>query len=128
MMYCFNFSRNQLWQYLISYNTFRNMNMCLLEVAMCEKCRSSHFQLERGVKKFENSYGGGGGKKILELGVTFAGGSVVHYMPCFISKKEWLLQFVSLLNAGNKLIADFKEKVRLFNEFFASKYTPNNKC
>ena len=26
------------------------MNMCLLEVAMCEKCRNSHFQLEGGVK------------------------------------------------------------------------------
>ena len=28
------------------------------------------------------------------------------------------------LNAGNKLVADFKEKARLFNEFFASKCTP----
>ena len=27
-MYCFNFFRNQLWQHLISYNRFRNMNMC----------------------------------------------------------------------------------------------------
>ena len=26
------------------------MNMCLLELALCEKCRSSHFQLEEGVK------------------------------------------------------------------------------
>ena len=26
------------------------MNMCSLEVAMCEKCRSSHFQSEGGVK------------------------------------------------------------------------------
>ena len=47
-MYCFNFFRNQLWQHLISYNSFRNMNMCLLEVVMCEKCRSSHFQSETG--------------------------------------------------------------------------------
>ena len=47
---CFNFFTNQLWQHLISYNSFRNMNMCLLEVTMCEKCRSSHFQLEGGVK------------------------------------------------------------------------------
>ena len=28
------------------------------------------------------------------------------------------------LNVGNKLVADFKEKARLFNEFFASKCTP----
>ena len=27
----FNIVRNQLWQHLISYNSFRNMNMCLLE-------------------------------------------------------------------------------------------------
>ena len=39
------------------------MNICLLEVAMCEKCRSSHFQSDRGSKKFED-WGGG----------TFAGG------------------------------------------------------
>ena len=25
------------------------MNMCLLEVAMCEKCRSSHFQSEEEI-------------------------------------------------------------------------------
>ena len=44
LMYCFNFFRNQLLRYLISYNSFRNVNMCLLEAAMCEKCRSNHFQ------------------------------------------------------------------------------------
>ena len=27
------------------------MNMYLLEVAMCEKCRNSHFQSEEGVKR-----------------------------------------------------------------------------
>ena len=42
-MYFFNFFRNQLWQHLISYNSVRDMNMCFLEVAMCEKFRSSHF-------------------------------------------------------------------------------------
>ena len=79
-MYCFNFFRNQLWQHLISYNSFRNMNMCLLEVAMCEKCRSSHFQSEGVSKKFEYW----GGWKILGLGgITFAGVSVPHYMPCY---------------------------------------------
>ena len=64
-MYCFSFFRNQLWQHLISYNSFRNVNMCLLEVAMCEKRRSSHFQSEggvrslrtRGVKKFQDWVG-----------------------------------------------------------------------
>ena len=39
--------------------------MCLLEVAMCEKCRNSHFRLEEGRKKFEDW-----GR------VTFAGGEV----------------------------------------------------
>ena len=54
-MYCFNFFRNQLWQHLINYNSLRTMNMCLLEVAMCEKCRSSNFQSEEGEsKKFEH--------------------------------------------------------------------------
>ena len=55
------------------------MNMCLLEVAMCEKCRSSHFQSEgEGSKKFQDW----GVKKILELGGTFAGGggSVPHIL------------------------------------------------
>ena len=47
------------------------MNLCLLEVAMCEKCRSSHFQSERGVKSMrtggEGGGRGGGGKKKLGL-------------------------------------------------------------
>ena len=60
------------------------MSMCLLEVAMCEKCRSSHFQSEGGEsKKFEDR-GGGGGLKNFRTGglpiwgvVTFAGGGRV---------------------------------------------------
>ena len=56
-IYCFNFFRNPLWQHLISYNKFRNMNMCLLEVAMYEKRRSSHFQSERGVKSLRTEGG-----------------------------------------------------------------------
>ena len=72
-MYCFNFFRNQLLWHL---NSIRNVNMCLLEVAMFEKCRSSHFQSEGESKKFE------GGLPIFlgGEGVTFAGGgSVRHY-------------------------------------------------
>ena len=49
-MYCFNFFSNQLGWHLISNNSFRNVNMCLLEVVMCEKCRGSSVQLERVVK------------------------------------------------------------------------------
>ena len=40
------------------------MNMCFLEVAMSEKCRSSHFQSEGGVKSLRT----GGGLKILGRG------------------------------------------------------------
>ena len=59
------------------------MNMCLLEVAMCEKCRSSHFQSEgEGSKKFQDW----GVKKILELGGTFAGGGGQY--PISFSKKQ----------------------------------------
>ena len=67
------------------------MNMCLLEVAMCEKCRSSHFQSEGATKKFEDL----GGSKILGSGdyqfffffwggVLLLGGEMgqyPHYMP-----------------------------------------------
>ena len=50
--------------------------MCLLEVAMCDKCRSSRFQLEGagegGVKNFRIGGGGlptcGGGGGLLLLG------------------------------------------------------------
>ena len=65
--------------------------MCFLELAMCEKCRSSHFQLDGGSKKFEDWGGGlknfrtgggyrfGGGYFCWGVG---GGGSVPHYMPC----------------------------------------------
>ena len=89
-MYCFNFFRNQLSQHLINYNSLKNMNMCLLEVAMCKKCRSSDFQLEEGEsKKFEYYREEGGvlknfrtGGGLLIWGGTFIGGSVHHYMKC----------------------------------------------
>ena len=45
------------------------MNMCLLEVVICEKCRSSHFQSEGGSEKiFRTGW-------VTDLGGgTFAGG------------------------------------------------------
>ena len=79
-MYCFNFFRNQLWQHLINYNSLRTMNMCLLEVAMCEKCRSSNFQLEEGrVKSLSTAGRREGDWKILGLGAgyQFGGGGVL---------------------------------------------------
>ena len=46
------------------------MDMYLLEVAMCEKCRSSHFKSEGGVK----SLTAGGIKNFRAGGVTDLGG------------------------------------------------------
>ena len=45
------------------------MNMCLLEVAMCEKCRSSDFQSEGGgVERLRTGLGGGEGVRIFRTG------------------------------------------------------------
>ena len=68
-MHCFNFFRNQLWRHLLSSNSFRNVNMCLLEVAMCEKCRSSHFQSDGG-----GARGGGEGGEGARRNVRTGGG------------------------------------------------------
>ena len=78
-MNSFNFFRNQLWQHLINYNSLRTMNMCLLEVAMCEKCRSSNFQLEEGrVKSLSTAGRREGDWKILGLGAGYQfGGGVL---------------------------------------------------
>ena len=39
--------------------------------------------------------------------------------------RKWKkIRLIPPLNVGNKLETDFKEKARLFNEFFASKCTP----
>ena len=38
------------------------MNLCLLEVAMCEKCRSSYLQSEGVVKSLRTGGGGRGGE------------------------------------------------------------------
>ena len=64
--------------------------MCLLEVAMYEKCRSSDFQSERGSKKFKYCRRRGGRKLFgMKVGYQFgslcgkaAGRSVPHYMQC----------------------------------------------
>ena len=45
--------------------------MCLLEVGMCGKCRSNHFQLEGGVRSLKT---GRGFKNFQTGGSTFAGG------------------------------------------------------
>ena len=87
------------------------MNMCLLEVAMCAKCRSSHFQSEGGSKKFEdlgglkNFWTGG---RVTDLGLLLWGSSVPHYMPCllpllmsafFAKNQRFLAKMVPLLKA-----------------------------
>ena len=64
LMYCFHFFRNQLWRRLISCNSFRNVNMCLLEVAMREK-----------------------------FYFFWRGGSVPHYMPWIVLEPIWAEQF-----------------------------------
>ena len=50
------------------------MNMCLLEVVMCENAEAAISSRSEGDKKFED-WGGG----------TFAGGSVPHYMPWLVT-------------------------------------------
>ena len=46
--------------------------MCMLEVVTCEKCRSSHFQSERGVKSLKT--GGTGLKNFRTGGLPISGG------------------------------------------------------
>ena len=43
-------------------------------------------------------------------------------LKTFVNGKK--IPLIPPLNVGNKLVTDFKEKARLFNEFFASKCTP----
>ena len=45
------------------------------------------------------------------------------YLKNFHKWKNKIL-LIPPLSVGNKLVIDFKEKARLFNEFFASKCTP----
>ena len=43
-------------------------------------------------------------------------------LKSFVNRKK--VPLIPQLNVGNKLVTDFKEKSRLFNEFFASKFIP----
>ena len=69
------------------------MNMCLLEVSMCEKCKSSYFQSEGGSKRFEECDGwkkfrtGGEGYQF-GLGITFAGGVSTPLHAMALSNKS----------------------------------------
>ena len=65
--------------------------MCFLEVALCEKYRSSHFQWEGGVKSFRTGggYRFGGGYFCWGVG----GGSVPH--TCHVNLKKIVI-FVDL--------------------------------
>ena len=106
-MHCFNFFRNQLWRHLISYNSFRSVNMCSLEVVICEKRRTTISSRRGGAESLRT----GGlkhfrtGKKVRTGGLLLLGwGSVPHYMPCranilckyityiFFQFRVWLLQ------------------------------------
>ena len=40
-MYFFKFFRNQLWQHLTIYNSFRNVNMHLLEAALVKNAEAT---------------------------------------------------------------------------------------
>ena len=68
------------------------MNMCLLEVAMCEKCRSSHFQ-SGGSKKFEDW---GGVKNFKTATGGDLGGGVQYPNTChaILIFKSRLLSFI----------------------------------
>ena len=106
--------------------------MCLLEVAMCEKRRSSHFLSERGSKQFEDwgwsGYfrtgrlpgffsGGGGGEYFF-----FLGGSAPCYMPCvsFI-----IVLYILPKSIGTTLqIIHFPETVQVF--LYATPITYNS--
>ena len=46
----------------------------------------------------------------------------MFYLENFFNCKK--TQLIPPLNVINKLVADFKEKARVFNAYFASKYRP----
>ena len=66
--------------------------MYLLEVAMCEKCRSSHFKSEGGVKSLTTG-GGGGVKNCRAGGVTDLGG----YFSWGVSTSLHVMFYIALM-------------------------------
>ena len=130
-MYCINFFRNQLWQHLIFYNSFRITNMCLLKVAMCEKRRSSHLQPEGGSKKFNDwGVGGGGGRaqRFQDWGITNLGGGGVstplHAMLMF-PKKLWDYRRFRILKLQDRVMKSSYAKRRQ-NPSYSLKIIPSS--
>ena len=109
-MCCFNFFRNQLWQHLICYNSFKNVNMCLLEVVMFEKCRSSHFQSEGGVKSLRN----GGLRNFRTGGVTFAGGSFF----CVAKELHFVWTSFNMINFEDPCIFKDCKKIKIIQQLY----------
>ena len=62
--------------------------------------------------------------KLAQKFINPSTGSKTHWsiLKTFINGKK--IPLIPPLNVVNKLVADFKEKSRLFNEYFASKCTP----
>ena len=56
------------------------------------------------------------------IGPTANSRTFWYILKTFINGQKTPL--IPQLNVGNKLVTDFKEKARLFNEFSASKCTP----
>ena len=102
-MYCFNFFRNYLWQHLINY-IFRNVNICLLEVAICEKCRNSHFQLEGGVKSLRT---GGVSTPLHTMSKTF--GVHAHFLTTL--GKQMNINYVPCLNKIDNILKNILEQI-----------------
>ena len=109
-MCCFNFFRNQLWQHLICYNSFKNVNMCLLEVVMFEKCRSSHFQSEGGVKSLRNE-----GLRNFRTG----GGLLLLGGLSSVLQRNFILCGLALIWSILRILAYSKiaRKLKLYNNF-----------
>ena len=131
-MYCINFFRNQLWQHLIFYNSFRITNMCLLKVAMCEKRRSSHIYSRRGgVKSLTTGEWGvvvGGLKDFRTGGLPIQGGGGVstplHAMLMF-PKKLWDYRRFRILKLQDRVMKSSYAKRRQ-NPSYSLKIIPSS--
>ena len=107
LMYCFNFFKNQLWRHLLSYNSFKNRNMCLLEVAMCENAEAAISSWRVGVKSLRT----GGRGNFTSGGVTDLGG---HFYwgtstPLYAMLLIWHIHYHQLtkLRVSNKIHLNF---------------------